>query len=166
MFFGVCLHCSFESRSGFGGRCLKDFSVVLYACFVVGRASQNAIGTCALLYLSYCADEMGITFEKPSVLEMDNFAAEVFTNNTATSTKLRHIDQRQHWVKVLRDKNIVKAKHVGTKDNIADIFTKPLEGQTFRSIRDMFLHDCTDICVQGGISMLEPANGKRMKDEL
>ena len=115
-----------------------------------------AQSTFALLYLSYCADEMGIAFEKPSVLEMDNHASEVFTNNSAISTKLRHIDQRQHWVKTLRDKNIIRAKHVGTKKNIADIFTKPLEGEAFRSIRDMFLHDCTDICVQGGISMLEP----------
>ena len=122
------------------------------ACEIYAAAQS----TFALLYLSYCAEEMGIAFEKPSVLEMDNHASEVFTNNSAISTKLRHIDQRQHWVKTLRDKNIIRAKHVGTKKNIADIFTKPLEGEAFRSIRDMFLHDCTDICVQGGISMLEP----------
>jgi hypothetical protein len=49
---------------------------------------------------------------------------------------LRHIDQRQHWVQTLRDANLVQARHVGTKDNLADIFTKPLQGQDFRSIRN------------------------------
>ena len=126
------------------------------ACEIYAAAQA----TFALLYLSYCSDEMGIKFEKPSVLEMDNKAAKIFADDTAIATKLRHIDQRQHWVKTLRDKNLIKAEHVGTKQNIADMFTKPLEGPAFRSIRDMFLHDCTDICVQGGISMLRPSEEK------
>ena len=121
------------------------------ACEIYGAAQS----TFALLYLSYCADEMGIEFEKPTVLEMDNAAAEVFAKDTAMNSKLRHIDQRQHWVKTLRDKSLIKAKHVGTKKNVADIFTKALEGDTFKTVRDMFLHDCTDVCVQGGISKVE-----------
>jgi len=124
------------------------------ACDIYGCAQA----TFNILYLSYCAQEMGIDFEMPFVLEMDNHAAEVFTNNTALNSKLRHIDQRQHWVRTLRDHNLVKAKHVGTKLNIADIFTKSLEGQTFRTLRSMFLHDCFEVCTQGGIMMLEVNN--------
>ena len=96
---------------------------------------------------------MGITFQRPSVLEMDNAAAEVFTNNTALNSKLRHIDQRQHWVQALRDHNLIKAIHVDTKVNLADIFTKSIDGPIFRTLRDMFLHDCTDVCKQGGINI-------------
>ena len=120
------------------------------ACEIYGAAQA----TFSILYLSYCADEMGIAFQRPSVLEMDNAAAEVFTNNTALNSKLRHIDQRQHWVQVLRDRNLIKAIHVDTKVNLADIFTKSIEGPTFRTLRDMFLHDCTDVCKQGGINIL------------
>jgi hypothetical protein len=120
------------------------------ACEIYGAAQA----TFSILYLSYCADEMGIAFQRPSVLEMDNAAAEVFTNNTALNSKLRHIDQRQHWVQVLRDRNLIKAIHVDTKMNLADIFTKSIEGPTFRTLRDMFLHDCTEVCQQGGINIL------------
>ena len=121
------------------------------ACEIYGCAQA----TFDILYLSYCADEMGIPFEKPAVLEMDNHAALVFTKNTALNSKLRHIDQRQHWVRTLRDNNLIVAKHVDTKENVADIFTKPLGGVLFRKLRNMCLHDCTDICVEGGIASEE-----------
>ena len=86
---------------------------------------------------------------------MDNKAAEVFANDTAMNTKLRHIDQRQHWVRELRNRDLINAEHVSTELNLADIFTKALQGKSFRSQRDSFLHDCREICVQGKIDMIE-----------
>jgi hypothetical protein len=81
---------------------------------------------------------MGVEFNMPATLEMDNKAAEVFANDTAMNTKLRHSDQRQHWVQELRDKDLIKAEHVNTELNLADIFTKALQGKAFRSQRDSF----------------------------
>jgi len=49
-------------------------------------------------------------------------------------SKLKHIDCRQHWVKTLRDKNIVIPRHVDTRDNLADIFTKILDKHTFQKL--------------------------------
>ena len=63
-------------------------------------------------------------FKLPALLRMDNAAAEVFTNNTASKTRLKHIDCRQEWVKMLRNKSLVKPLHVPSEDNLADIFTK------------------------------------------
>ena len=71
---------------------------------------------------------------------MDNAAAEVFTNNTANKTRLKHIDCRQEWVKMLRNKSLVKPLHVPSEDNLADIFTKILSKPTFTSLRDRLLH--------------------------
>jgi hypothetical protein len=65
------------------------------------------------------------------------------------NSKLRHIDQRQHWVNTLRNANIVKAKHVNTKENIADIFTKGMTGPSFKYIRNKFIHECTEVCTKG-----------------
>ena len=91
-----------------------------------------ANATFEFLHLSYVANEMpGIDFPTPMVLEMDNTTAECFVNNTAFKSKLKHIDVRQNWVRVLRDKNIVIPKHVSTQDNLADLFTKVLSKETF-----------------------------------
>jgi hypothetical protein len=107
------------------------------------------------MFLSYCANEMGVEFNMPAILEMDNSAADVFANDTAMNIMVRPIDQRQSWVQTLRNANLVKVKHVNTKLNLADIFTKSLQGEDFRSQRGTFLHDCKEICIQGGIEVLE-----------
>ena len=49
---------------------------------------------------------------------------------------MKHIDCRQEWVKTLRDKKIIQAEHVPTKENIADLMTKILGIKTFTYLRD------------------------------
>ena len=96
-------------------------------------AAANA--TFEMLRLSYIVAEMGKSFPSPIPLEMDNATAEVFCNNTATNTRLRHIDQRQYWVQTLRDHNIVIPVHVDTKSDLANMCTKPLFGEVFATLR-------------------------------
>jgi hypothetical protein len=97
------------------------------ACEIYGAAQA----TFNILLLSYCADDMGFEFNMPANLEMNNSAAEVFANDTAMNTKLRHTDQSQHWVQALRNAGLIKARHVDTELNLADIFTKALQGRAF-----------------------------------
>ena len=98
-----------------------------------------ANATYNILALSYSTDEMGISFPSPVDLQMDNSTAEVFVNDTAYKTKLKHIDVRQKWVQTLRDKNILRPVHVDTKDNAADLFTKILGKQDFTQLRSMIM---------------------------
>jgi hypothetical protein len=79
------------------------------ACEIYGAAQA----TFNIVYLSYCADEMGVEFNMPAMLEMDNTAAEVFATDPAMNTTLRHIDQRQHWVQELRDRDQSGLPHLG-----------------------------------------------------
>ncbi len=92
-----------------------------------------------MCYTSYVADEVGIDFPKPATLQMDNQAALAVTAATCQHSKLKHIDVRQGWVRVLRDKGILIPKHVPTKDNLADIFTKLLPRGEFTRLRDQIL---------------------------
>ena len=100
-------------------------------------AAGNATHEC--LHLSYIVDEMDMDFPKPIPLQMDNTTAEAFANNNAKKTKLKHIDARQEWVKVLRDKSILVPVHVPTKLNLADIFTKILTVPEFIHLRNMIM---------------------------
>ena len=76
---------------------------------------------------------------------MDNSTAEVFVNDTAYKTMLKHIDVRQKWVQVLRNKSILRPVHVDTKLNIADLFTKILPKQEFLRLRDMAMKKRTSV---------------------
>ena len=111
------------------GEAHADISSGAAEIYLVANATYN------ILALSYSTDEMGISFPSPVDLQMDNSTAEVFVNDTAYKTKLKHIDVRQKWVQTLRDKNILRPVHVDTKDNAADLFTKILGKQDFTRLR-------------------------------
>jgi hypothetical protein len=104
-------------------------------------AAANA--TMDFLHLSYVVDEMkNIPFPKPIILDMDNTTAKAFMENTCFKSKLKHIDVRQHWLRMLRDKNIVIPRHVNTFDNLADLFTKILDKNTFlRLVHQLMLFE-------------------------
>ena len=93
-----------------------------------------------LLHLSYIADEMHIPdWPKPMKLLCDAAVAITFMDNSASKSRLKHIDVRQQWVKQLRDTNLVVGVKVPTKDNLADIGTKILGPQIFIPLRDQML---------------------------
>ena len=64
------------------------------------------------LYLSYVSDELGIPFETPIKIQVDNQTALSFATGTVKKSKLRHIDARQDWVQALRDATLVKLAKV------------------------------------------------------
>ena len=72
---------------------------------------------------------------------MDNDAARCFADDSCFKSKMKHIDCRQEWVKILRDRDICTPVRVDTKDNLADIFTKILPPVDFERIRDRLLCD-------------------------
>ena len=101
------------------------------------HGASNA--THQILHLSYVADEMGVRFPKPAVLQMDNSTAEAFANNSVVRSRLKHIDVRQEWVHILRGKSLIKPTHVSTRDNLADMFTKILMPQDFIRLRNSIM---------------------------
>ena len=72
---------------------------------------------------------------------MDNKAAQIFAEGTCKRSRMKHIDCSQEWVKVLRDREILIPVHVDTKENLADIFTKILDIQTFVYMRSRLMFE-------------------------
>ena len=116
---------------------------------VATSSAEAETYACALfanevLALSYIAEEAGLSFPKPAVIQVDNMAAIAFSKQAQFSgrSKLRHVDCRQQWLQTLRDSNIVKCVHVSSEFNKADIFTKALDTETFVRLRDTMLFHC------------------------
>ena len=76
------------------------------------------------IYFSYIIEEMGMSFPRPILMRTDARTAFVFMMGTARRTQLRHVDQRQCWVRAARDAGIVEGNHIPGDLNIADIGTK------------------------------------------
>ena len=118
------------------GEAHADTSSASAEIYGAGNATQD------ILHLSYIAEEMGLPFPKPFVLQMDNDAARCFANDTVYRSKLKHIDNRQEWVQMLRDKEICLPVRIASAYNLADIFTKiQLSVEVFENLRDQLMHD-------------------------
>ena len=91
------------------------------------------------MYLSYVNEELGIPYELPIEIAVDNTTAIAFASGTVKKSKMRHIDARQDWVQALRDGDLVKLVKVDTKNNLADLGTKVLDPDTFERLRDCMM---------------------------
>ena len=109
-------------------------------------AETYALGTFAseVLAYSYVVEEAGMPVPRPVIIQVDNMAALAFSKQTSHSgrSKLRHIDCRLQWLKVLRDSNLIQCVHVSTEHNVADLFTKALDTPTFTRHRDSIMFYC------------------------
>jgi hypothetical protein len=119
------------------GESHADMSSAAGEVYAAGNAA------CEIMQLQYISEELNIQFPRPAKLQMDNTAAEAFTNNTVIRTKLKHIDVRQDWVRCLRDNNLLIPIHVPSADNMADFFTKILPAPTLTrlSLRDSMMKE-------------------------
>lgn len=110
-----------------------DMSTAAAEVYAAGNATKD------LLHISYIVEEMGMSWQRPIMLGVDNAAAIAFADDSCEKTELKHIDVRQEWVKVLRDHNLVITVHVDTASNLADFFTKILDEETFLRHRNTMM---------------------------
>ena len=59
--------------------------------------------------------------------------------NSLWNRNSKHINVRFFFIKQYLDDDVMKISHCPTKEMIADICTKPIQGEQFRVLRDMLL---------------------------
>ena len=102
------------------------------------------VGLCeaskACIYLRELLREMGFRLEKPTPIYCDNKAVvDVVMNRDCWTSKVRHYRIRLAWVRQRIEEGDIMVHHVGTKDNVADLGTKPLPLPAFRDLRGQVL---------------------------
>jgi len=112
-----------------------NLSVAVAEIYGLSETSTRTLG------LSYVADEMGYTMNKPIVIQGDNAASIVFHKGTAKKSTLVQIDARLKWVKHLRDQDVFDVVYVRSEDNLADLFTKILGPNKFEDMRSRIMRE-------------------------
>ena len=80
----------------------------------------------------------------PATIKQDNQSTlALAAKGRSTSERTRHVNIRYFFVKDRVDSGELKLEYLPTADMVADILTKPLQGQTFIRLRDMLLNTCT-----------------------
>jgi hypothetical protein len=77
--------------------------------------------------------------EKGVLLEDNKSAIHMAHNGKSISNRTRHIKVKYFFVKQFLDNGEFILEHCPTREMIADILTKPLQGELFRELRDYLL---------------------------
>ena len=64
----------------------------------------------------------------------DNMSAINISKNPVQHSRTKHIDIRHHFIRELVENKCIVLEHVGTSDQLADLFTKPLDATRFKTL--------------------------------
>ena len=78
-----------------------------------------------------------IIMREPIKIYGDNQGAIALIKNPIVSNRSKHIDVKHHFVREKYASKIVDVSHVGTDDNVADVFTKPVTKNKLTRFRKM-----------------------------
>jgi hypothetical protein len=81
------------------------------------------------------SSDYGVVLEKLPLL-YDNKSAVKIANNPVQHYRTKHIDIHHHFLRDHVAKNDISLEGVRTEDQLADIFTKPLDVATFCWLRN------------------------------
>jgi hypothetical protein len=65
-------------------------------------------------------------FNKPQTIHIDNNSALDLAKNPKHHDRTKHIDIRYHFIREVIENGQVALQYIPTRENVADIFTKPL----------------------------------------
>jgi hypothetical protein len=95
-----------------------------------------AVGACCaqILYMKQSLLDYGVKLDKIPLL-CDNESAVKFANNLIQHSRMKHIDICHHFLREHVVRNDTSLCGVRSEDQLADIFTKPLDESTFCRLR-------------------------------
>ena len=93
------------------------------------------------LWLRQLLMEFGCLFPVPIPLHEDNKACLDYSNNNTSHQRTKHISIRYHFIRDLIQARTIQLVAVASADNVADIFTKPLDKRVFQHLRGKFMHN-------------------------
>ena len=130
-----------NSTSGtchFLGPCLTSWSSKKQNSVALSTAEAEyvAVGNCVaqVLWMKQTLEDFGVLCDHIPVL-CDNTSAINIAKNPIQHSRTKHIEIRHHFIRDHVSKGNIALDFVGTNDQLADIFTKPLADAQFCKIR-------------------------------
>src|SRR5688572_28583818 len=120
--------CQFLGRSLVSWSSKKQTSIALSTA----EAEYVAAGQCCtqLLWMRQTLRVFGYNLSKVPLL-CDNESAIRMADNPVEHSRTKHIDIRHHFLRDHQQKGDIEVFYVSTENQLADIFTKPLDEKTF-----------------------------------
>jgi hypothetical protein len=116
----------------------KQKSVALSSCEAEIVAASEA--ATEAVHLERFIREFDLKDTEPIELFVDNKSAIDVAYNPEHHTRMKHVERRHFFVRELVEEHKIRVPFVSTVDNLADFFTKVIEGPQFFSLRDRVMN--------------------------
>ncbi|GJS98017.1 MAK10-like protein [Tanacetum coccineum] len=91
---------------------------------------------CQVIWVRGVLHELILKMEEKTVINCDNTSAIKLSRNLVFHGRCKHIGVRFHFLRDLVSDGVIELQNCGTKEQVADIFTKPLHREVFLKLRD------------------------------
>jgi hypothetical protein len=107
-----------------------------------------ANATAELIWVQAILGELGVIQRRPPVLWCDNIGATYLSANPVFHARTKHIEIDFHFVRERVARKLLEIRFISSKDQLADIFTKPLPLPQFTSCRRNL--NLSEVEIEGG----------------
>ena len=90
-----------------------------------------------VMWMKQMRKDIRIEMQEPIIIHCDNKSTVSMSKNNVLHSKTKHIFIKYHMLREKATEKEIRLEHVSTKDQIADIFTKPFPKDTFEYLRGM-----------------------------
>ncbi len=135
--------CKLDRKSTSGTCCLLGSSLISWfsrkqvsVALSTAEAEYVAAGSCCsqILWMKQQLMDYGLSLDHIP-LRCDNTSAISLTKNPVQHSRTKHIDIRHHFIRDHVTKGDIEIEFIDTHNQLADIFTKPLDRESFFKIR-------------------------------
>jgi hypothetical protein len=79
--------------------------------------------------------DIQVEYDEPIPIYYDNTSTISISNNSLMHSKTKHISIKYHFLREQVVEKNIRVEYVGTKEQVTDIFTKPLPREAFEYLR-------------------------------
>ena len=92
-----------------------------------------------VIEMRYKLQMLGVPVEGASLMVGDNMSVVLNTTIPSSPLKKKHLACAYHRIREAIAAGIIMYAHIASEDNMADLFTKPLENQPFHRLTEKYL---------------------------
>ena len=96
---------------------------------------SSTLATTEAIWLRTLLADLGYPQNSPTILHEDNQGSIALARNPSSNARAKHIDVKHHILREHVANGTIDPHYVNTKDNVAEIFTKPLARGPFTTLR-------------------------------